>query len=149
MTPDCQRMPLPSMSCKTATTYHFLCYILWDISLQVKGKLYCLIIFIFALKFFDVFNSQPEFNGNFFSIIFLCQFYPYSSLFLEESMIQKVLNSISSRLGNNVKSTCTVRFSSNIKEYPCLTISRIYCLHFMLPPINHLTAHHANFYLKV
>lgn len=63
--------------------------------MEVEGELNGFIVFVFAFQFLDIFNAQPELDGDHLPIIFLSQLHPHPSLLLEEGMVQKVLDGIS------------------------------------------------------
>lgn len=63
--------------------------------MEVEGELDGFVVFVFAFQFLDVFNAQPELDGDHLPIVFLSQFHPHPGLLLEEGMVQKVLDGVS------------------------------------------------------
>ncbi len=44
--------------------YHFLGNIIWDVFMQVKGKLNGFILFVFPFKFLYILNAQQQLYGH-------------------------------------------------------------------------------------
>lgn len=75
-------------------TYHFLCHLLRHIFVELEEELNGVVVLVLPVELLGVVHAQPQLQAWLHHVILLCQLHMYAIVFLEEGMIQKVLNGV-------------------------------------------------------
>lgn len=75
-------------------TYHFLCHLLRHIFVELEEELDGVVVLVLPVELLGVVHAQPQLQAWLHHVILLCQLHMYAIVFLEEGVIQKVLNGV-------------------------------------------------------